>query len=79
MVLLDNREVKQGWSPLKEAVAEIFTKHGGEVVSARRWDERRLAYPIKGQTRGTYLLVYFNAGSDANSQIRRDLKMNERR
>jgi small subunit ribosomal protein S6 len=31
-----------------------------KILSSRRWDERRLAYPIKGQNRGTYLLVYFS-------------------
>jgi small subunit ribosomal protein S6 len=77
MVLLDNREVKQGWEPLKASVSEIFAKSGAEIVSARRWDERRLAYPIKGQTRGTYLLVYFNGDSRVNTQLRRDLEFSE--
>ena len=56
MCLLDNREVRKGWQPLKDAVAGVFNKHGARILSARRWDERRLAYAIKGQQRGTYLL-----------------------
>ena len=77
MVLLDNRQVREGWEPLKESVTGLFAKHGAEVVSARRWDERRLAYPIKGQTRGTYLLVYFNGEATNNSLITRELELNE--
>ena len=53
MCLLDNREVRKGWESLKEAIAGLFTKHDAKVLSSRRWDERRLAYPIGGQNRAT--------------------------
>jgi len=77
MVLLDNREVKQGWEPLKETVAGMFSKHGAELLSARRWDERRLAYPIRGQIRGTYLLLYYKGEPTQNPGIRRELDLSE--
>ncbi|HZN41753.1 MAG TPA: 30S ribosomal protein S6 [Planctomycetota bacterium] len=77
MCLLDNREVRKGWQPLKDSVLAMFTKHGAKVLSGRRWDERRLAYPIKGQQRGTYLLVYFSANTQVLGAIRRDLQFNE--
>lgn len=77
MCLLDNREVRKGWDALKNAVAGQFTKHGAKILSSRRWDERRLAYPIKGQHRGTYLLVYFAADTNAVALIRRDMQFNE--
>ena len=77
MCLLDNREVRKGWQPLKETVAGTFKKHGAEMISARRWDERRLAYPIKGQHRATYLLAYFKADPQQVAGIRRDLQFSE--
>jgi small subunit ribosomal protein S6 len=77
MILLDNREVRNGWQALKDSVAAIFTKHGAEVVSSKRWDERRLAYPIKGQLRGTYLLAYVKSDTQQVVGIRRDLQFNE--
>lgn len=77
MCLLDNREVRKGWQPLKDAVAAMFTKHGAKILSGRRWEERRLAYAIKGQHRGTYLLIYFAADTQAVAAIRRDLQFNE--
>ncbi|MBL9076933.1 MAG: 30S ribosomal protein S6 [Planctomycetes bacterium] len=77
MCLLDNREVRKGWQPLKDAVLGLFTKHGAKILSGKRWDERRLAYPIKGQHRGTYLLVYLAADTQALAGIRRDLQFNE--
>jgi small subunit ribosomal protein S6 len=77
MCLLDNREVRKGWQPLKEAMLGLFKKHGAEILSGRRWDERRLAYSIKGQNRGTYLLVYFAADTQTLTAIRRDLQFSE--
>lgn len=77
MCLLDNREVRQGWDSLKDAVAGLFTKHDAKVLSSRRWDERRLAYPINGQIRATYLLVYFSMDTQALPNLRRELQFNE--
>jgi len=77
MVLLDNREVKKGWQQLKDAVATCFTKHGAEVLSARLWGERRLAYPIKHRRRGTYLLMYFSSDPQNLAAIRRDLDFSD--
>lgn len=77
MLLLDNREVKKGWNALKDEVCAVFKKHGAEVKSARRWDERRLAYPINHQLRATYLLIYLEAETQSLTAIRRDLEYSE--
>lgn len=77
MCLLDNHEVRKGWEPLKTAVAGLFTKHDAKVLSNRRWDERRLAYPIAGHNRATYLLVYFAADTQSIPALRRELEFSE--
>lgn len=77
MCLLDNREVRNGWQPLKDAVAGIFTKHGAQILSCRRWEERRLAYPIRGQQRGTYLLTYFKADGAALKEVVADCHLSD--
>lgn len=77
MCLLDNREVRKGWQPLKDSVTGYFTKHGAQVLSARRWDERRLAYPIKGQQRATFMLAYLKADTQSLTAIRRDLQFSD--
>ncbi len=77
MLLLANREVKKGWDELKTTVNGLFDKHGAEVVSARRWDERRLTFPIKRQQRATYLLMYFNADAPQVQAVRRDMEFSE--
>ena len=77
MVLLDNREVRQGWDALKESVTGLMTKHGAEIVSAKFWEERKLAYQINGQQRGTYMLVYFNAPTSSIDAMNREFNMAE--
>jgi small subunit ribosomal protein S6 len=77
MCLLDNREVRKGWQPLKDAVTGLFTKHGAKILSSRRWDERRLAYAMNGQHRGTYLLIYAAIDTKNVAAIRRDMQFND--
>jgi small subunit ribosomal protein S6 len=79
MFLLDNQMVREDWNKAKGTVLDLLQKHGAKVLTARRWDERRLAYPIAGRKRATYLLAYFEAAGDEHlTALRRDLELNER-
>ena len=40
-------------------VKEILARSGAEMLSIAKWDERRLAYDIKGNKRGVYILAFF--------------------
>jgi len=77
MFLLDNAAVREDWNKAKSIVTDTLEKHGGTVLSARRWDERRLAYPIKGRNRATFLLTYFNIPAENIPTMRRDFELNE--
>jgi ribosomal protein S6 len=77
MCLLDNREVRKGWESAKDSVAAIFTKHSAKILSSRRWDERRLAYPMNGQVRATYLLIYIEIETGNIPVLRRDLQFSD--
>lgn len=44
-----------------ERVAGIVRAQGGEIVSLKPWERRRLAYPIAGHHEGLYMLCYFDA------------------
>ena len=78
MFLLDNQAVRADWNAAKAVVTSLLSKHGGRVQTARRWDERKLAYPIRGHKRGTYLLVYFEQDGAGSQAVRRDLDIEER-
>jgi small subunit ribosomal protein S6 len=77
MFLLDNQVVRADWGRAKASVTDVLQKFGAKMLSIRRWDERKLAYPIKGKTRGTYLLAYFEAGGAAVNTARRDFDLHE--
>ncbi len=77
MLLIDNEAVRSGWRGLKESIANLFTKHKGKTLTARRWDERRLAYPIRQRRRGTYLLSYVELDPAAIADLRRELDITE--
>lgn len=59
-------------------VRESITRHGGEIVSLVKWDERRLAFDIQGNKRGVYFLAYFTAPTSAIASIERDCNLSER-
>ena len=77
MFLLDNNAVRAGWKESKAAATGLIEKHGGKVLSARRWDERKLAYSIRQRRRGTYLLVYGELAADGVATLRRELDLTE--
>jgi small subunit ribosomal protein S6 len=61
-----------------EHVKEILGRGQAEILSMRKWDDRRLAYEIDGQKRGVYILVYFKAPNDQLTHIERDCNLSEK-
>lgn len=59
-------------------IKEIIARGHGEIIAMRKWDERRLAYEIKGQKRGYYVLVYFKAPGPDVAHIERDVNLSEK-
>jgi small subunit ribosomal protein S6 len=55
----------------------IIERHGGEIMVIKKWDERKLAYELGGQKRGTYIISFFKAPGAAVSAIERDVKLSE--
>ena len=59
-------------------VLEVLSKGGAEIVSLCKWDERRLAYDIKGNKRGVYFLAYFKCDAQKLASIERDARLSEK-
>jgi small subunit ribosomal protein S6 len=55
----------------------MIERHAGKVLVIKKWDERKLAYEVSGQKRGTYVIAYFTAPGEAVGPIERDVKLNE--
>jgi small subunit ribosomal protein S6 len=56
---------------------QMIERHGGEILVLKKWDERKLAYEISGQKRGTYVIAYFNGPGGAVGAIERDVRLSE--
>lgn len=60
-----------------EHVNEILRRAEADVISFAKWDERRLAYEIRGNKRGVYFLVYFRADASKLARFERDCNLSE--
>ena len=59
MFILDPAKYSRDPGASAQQINDLIAQHGGTVLAARLWDERKLAYPIKGHKKGVYWLVYF--------------------
>lgn len=44
-----------------EKMKSVLTKHGATIVKVENWGKKKLAYEIKHDRRGTYILLQFEA------------------
>ncbi|MCX5993577.1 MAG: 30S ribosomal protein S6 [Chloroflexi bacterium] len=58
-------------------VNDQITKLGGTVTETNQWGKRRLAYPIKKQAEGTYVLEKVQINQTALKELDANLKMSE--
>ena len=58
-------------------VRTMVERHEGHILHIKKWDERKLAYEIKKQKRGTYIICYFKAPSSSISAIERDVNLSD--
>jgi small subunit ribosomal protein S6 len=55
----------------------LLERAGAQIISLRKWEERRLAYEIKGNKRGVYFIVYFKARASKMTSLDRDCNLSE--
>ncbi len=77
MFLLDSSKVAVSWDESVKHVHDILAKHHAEIVASRQWDERRLAYPVNGHKKGTYLLTYFKTDGSNVEEIETDCRLSD--
>ena len=77
MILVDSAKAASDWNGIIGTIKAIFKKAEAEIVSIRKWNERRLAYEIEKKGRGTYILCYFRAAGSSISGIERAAQLSE--
>jgi small subunit ribosomal protein S6 len=77
LFLLDPTKTATDMDGVKAQLHGTLEKYGAEILASRKWDDRKLAYPIKGQKKGVYHLAYFKAESTKMVEIEHDFRLNE--
>lgn len=77
MFLFNSALIQSSVSAASDVLRQVLDRAEAEIVSMYKWDERKLAYPIKGQKRGLYMLVYFNARGTQIPNIERDVNLSD--
>ena len=60
-----------------QPVRQILTRINAEIISFKQWDERRLAYEMKGRKRALYILTYFKANPLEIHNLEHDVQISE--
>lgn len=77
LFLLDANRFARDRDALPREVEGLVEAIDGEVLVSRLWEERRLAYPIKGQRKGAYWLMYFRAPTLRLKELTRACEIND--
>ena len=77
MFLVDSALAGSNWDGVNNTIKTILEKAKAEIVTIKKWDDRKLAYEIKGKGRGTYILCYFRADGQKIQDIEKAVKLSE--
>jgi small subunit ribosomal protein S6 len=77
MIIFDSNRFARERAGLPAEVEKMIKAGEGEVVVSRLWEERRLAYPIAGQRKGTYWLIYFRGPSSMLTALNRQWEIHD--
>lgn len=77
MYILDPKLDEDGSKALLVKIEELMSKQGVEIEKTEPWGKRRLAYAIKGNWEGSYILSYLKAEPTAISEMERRLRVTE--
>lgn len=61
-----------------EPIRTMFERTEADVLALNPWEERRLAYDIRGRKRGLYVLAYFKLDPARVSELEHECELDER-
>ncbi len=77
MFLFDPANISSSLATAIETTQQILSRADAEVLSIFKWDDRKLAYDIRTQKRGLYILAYFRTNGEKIASIERDVSLSE--
>ena len=77
LIMLDTSKMAGDLPATVQQLHAIMERNHAEILASRPWDERRLTYPIRGQKKALYYLLYFKTTGESLVAIEHDFQLNE--
>ena len=77
MFLIDSARAAADWDGIISVITKILEKARAEMVSIRKWDDRKLAYDVQGKSRGLYIICYFRVDGGKVQDIEKNVQLSE--
>ena len=77
MFILSSEFTKEQIPEKVERFTTVITNGGGQIDKVTEWGKRRLAYEVKKQREGFYVLVHFTAEPDVVKELERIFRISE--
>jgi small subunit ribosomal protein S6 len=75
--LFDSNKYNRDPGGVIATVHKNIEELGGEILASRLWEERKLAYPVNGHSKGTYWITYFNMDGTRLPEFNRTCQLDE--
>lgn len=75
--LFDSNKYNRDPGGVAASIQKTIEGFGGEILVSRLWEERKLAFPINGQNKGTYWITYFNMDGSKLTEFNRACRLDE--
>lgn len=70
--------VGDDYAAVLDKFKKVLTDQGANILKVDEWGARKLAYPVKKQTRGSYVLLIFEAAAEVIAEFERRLRLDEK-
>lgn len=77
LFLLSQQTLSNGLAAGIDTIQTMLDRAEAKTIALGKWDERKLAYPIEGQKRGTFFLAVFEVDPLQIANIERDCNLSE--
>ena len=77
MFLIDSALAAADWDGIISVITKILKRAKAEIVSIRKWDDRKLAYDVQGKSRGLYIICYFRVDGGKIQDIEKNVQLSE--
>lgn len=77
MLLLDPVMESETSEKTINRFTDLIKKHEGKVAKVDEWGKRRLSYPIRGHSDGTYVVIDFEGETKTINELDRILRITD--